>query len=365
MPRQITRLDGVSKASQLKGLLLDEIIRRGLQPGEKVCTEADLIRDYGVSVATVRKVLDDLSRQGITERRVGKGTFLKAAPGQPSRLSQVVLMLSVMTQMNAARDVYFGRIISSLEETFSAAEQRFLLMSGNWGRYPAEELNDIRSASPAAIIFPYSYPSEKPFVAQLTTLGVPLILLNNPLAGAQALQICFDDYSGGVQAAEYLLGQGHRHFGVIAAPEGSHAGEERVDAFIHTVRRFHGAVLEARVTAANYDQLSGYEQAKVLLAQSKHKLDAIFCAGDLIAHGAIQQLKKQGLSVPGDIAVMGYGGFTGPLAAQQKMTSIHMDLESMGRLAAETILELPAGHTGPLTEELVRLPVELVRGDTA
>lgn len=365
MSRQITRLDGVSKASQLKGLLLDEIIRRGLRPGEKVCTEADLIRDYGVSVATVRKVLDDLSRQGITERRVGKGTFLKAAPGQPTRLSQVVLMLSVMTQMSAARDVYFGRIISSLEGVFSAAEQRFLLMSGNWGRYPAEELSDIRSANPAAIIFPYSFPAEKPFIAQLTTLGLPLILLNNPLPGAQAKQICFDDYSGGVQAAEYLLEKGHRQFGVIAAPEGSHAGEERVEAFIHTVRRFPGAAIQAKVHAGNYDQLSGYEQAKELLVQSKHKLDAIFCAGDLLAYGTIQQLKKQGLSVPGDIAVMGYGGFTGPLAAQQKMTSVHMDLEAMGRLAAETILDLPVGHSGPLAEEVVRLPVQLVRGDTA
>jgi DNA-binding LacI/PurR family transcriptional regulator len=310
-------------------------------------------------------VLDDLSRQGITERRVGKGTFLKAVPGQARRSAQAVVMLTAMSHADASRDVYFGRIISSLEESFNTAGQRFLLMSGRWGRYPSEELNDIRNANPSAIVFSYSLPSDKPFIAQLTTLGIPLVLLHNPLPGALATQIHFDDYGGGVLAAEYLLERGHRRFGVIAAPEGSPAGEERVEAFIHTLRRYPGAELAAVVRTGNYDQLWGYEQAKELLSQTDARLDAIFCAGDLIAHGAIQQLKKQGLRVPEDIAVMGYGGFSGPWNTQRKLTSVHMDLEAMGRRAAEAILSLRPGQQGPLQEENIRLPVDLIAGDTA
>lgn len=364
MTSSASQITGGSKASQLRDLLYDQILGRGFQPGDKLWTEAELIQGFGVSVTTVRKALDDLVRQGVVERRVGKGTFLKSLPGQESRRGQAVLMLAFMSQTLMSRDAYFSHIVASMEQAFTDAEQRFVVMSGNWGQFPQEEMEGIRTASPRAIVLPYSSADEKPFVAQLVALGLPLVLLNSPLPGAQAVQIVFDDYAGGAQAAEYLLAKGYRRFGVVSAPVGSLAGEERVQAFMHTVQRHSEAKVVAQVTPADYSQLAGYEYAAPLLASARVQPDVIFCASDLQACGVIQHLSEAGLRVPGDVAVMGFGDFVKPPLFPTQLTTMHMDLEKFGKLAAQAILDLPDSASG-VSEQIIRLPLTLVEGETA
>lgn len=61
---------------QLLSELIETIRSGGIKVGDKLPTEAELSRDYGVSRTTVRRALDELSRQGLVQREPGRGTFL-------------------------------------------------------------------------------------------------------------------------------------------------------------------------------------------------------------------------------------------------------------------------------------------------
>ena len=71
--------------------------------------------------------------------------------------------------------------------------------------------------------------------------------------------------------------------------------------------------------------------------------DALFCGSDLMAHGALEEARARGLSIPGDLAIIGFGGLESTAHTSPSLSTVAIDRAAIGRLAAEIILERMAG----------------------
>lgn len=77
-PANVDRTSPVPLYHQLKRVVLDEIERRGLEPGARLPGDRELCTDYDVSRTVVRQALSELEHEGVIERRRGEGTFVAA-----------------------------------------------------------------------------------------------------------------------------------------------------------------------------------------------------------------------------------------------------------------------------------------------
>jgi LacI family transcriptional regulator len=361
----IPSIQGHAKYKQAKESIYQHILSSGARPGDKIGTEAVLMKELGISVTTVRRALDELVREGILVRRVGKGTFFKSNPAErDSTASSTVLLLGQNSWQFLREDVYYGRIIGALGTILREADLRQVVLINNWGQNPEAELEDIRRHNPAAIVSVYTSIEDRPFLLSVATLGVPMIIYGHLLEGLPARQVYFDDYQGGVEMANYLLEKGHREFGVMGLPQISPAGGARFSGFVDTVKKRKARILR-QMHATGFGELDGHAGMGQILQAGKLPT-ALFCAGDLLAYGAIKKLEESGRSVPGDIAVAGYSDFQVSAFYHPRLTTIHVDLELMGREIGNWVVDVA---NGPAADRFAsihkKLPVKLVVRETA
>jgi LacI family transcriptional regulator len=208
----------------------------------------------------------------------------------------------------------------------------------------------------AGIVF-VSPPAGTPLFRECQSQGIPYATI---LAGAETgpLTIDSDDYEGGLLATRHLIGLGHRRIAhlegkpevVTTAPRRKGYEDAHAEA---------GLPLDPALSRpGEFTREAGYEQTRDLLAQGpSRRPTAIFAANDLSAHGALDAIAEAGLSVPGDVAVVGYDDTWYATITRPALTSVSMDVPAIGRAAAEAILN--SVEQGDATPRHLVLPVSL------
>ena len=194
---------------------------------------------------------------------------------------------------------------------------------------------------------------------QVADLGLPTVVWGEPLPGARVCVIGSDNREGGRLAARHLVDQGCRRIlflGDVRHPE---------------VAARHGGVLDvlsatdATLVASlpcEFSRKGGADAASGAL-DAGHRFDGVIAASDYIAAGACGLLLDRGLTVPGDVAVIGYDD--NPLAAIHRppLSTIRQDLDDAGRLLSRTVFQV---IDDPATEPYDQvLPVQLVVRETS
>lgn len=186
---------------------------------------------------------------------------------------------------------------------------------------------------------------------------VPYLFLYEYASSLAVPSVLPDDYGGARLALDHLADVGCRRIAYINGPHGWEATEDRERGYrdglaAHALSEDERLVRRSRT----WDPEDGYDLTVALLEEDS-TLDAIFCASDDLASGALVALRERDVSVPGDVRVVGFDDR--PFARHQRpsLSSVALPLEEMGRLAGEMLLRAIAGETIP--EGIVRVPCEL------
>jgi len=166
-----------------------------------------------------------------------------------------------------------------------------------------------------------------------------------------------DNVEGGREAARHLIGQGRRRIAFLGEASG------RYPEFLDRYRGFCLAHEEAGLVpdpALQADAITteqaGHDAMAALIAQG-HRFDAVFAASDLIAIGAMHALAERGLSVPGDVAVVGFDDITAAGLASPPLTTVVQDARLAGATLVDTLLAQLRGEAPPCTTLPARLVV--------
>jgi DNA-binding LacI/PurR family transcriptional regulator len=162
--------------------------------------------------------------------------------------------------------------------------------------------------------------------------AVPLVVIGTELDGIDV--VVNDDERGGELVVEHLVGLGHT--GIVHVDGGPGAGAAKR-------RRGFVMAMEARglapsVIEGDFTDESGARAAEVLLARQEPPT-AVFCANDLAAVAAIDRFEDAGLSVPGDISVVGYDNTSIAGLNHIGLTTVNQPRHQMGRVAVRCALE--------------------------
>ncbi len=189
---------------------------------------------------------------------------------------------------------------------------------------------------------------------RLEAMGVPTVLGGRPVGLTPYSYVDMDNRAGARQAAKYLLGKGRSRIATIAGPQDMGVGVDRLagyrDALLATG-------IGERVAYGDFSEASGATAMRELLERHPD-LDAVFAASDAMAVGALHVLKERGLSVPGDVALIGFEDSRVALHTEPPLTSVHQPTEAMGRQMVQLLVARINGD--PLEQPVVILDTHLV-----
>ena len=197
--------------------------------------------------------------------------------------------------------------------------------------------------------------------------GVPIVLASTIAPGSTdqgaALNVVStvrtDDAAGMRLAVEHLIAQGHQRIAHIGG-NGGRVASNRVDSYRATMTD-HGLAREIRVARSDYTERGGYEATSALLEEAR-KIGAfptaIAAVNDLSAIGALEAIEDAQLS--GNVAVTGFDNSRISQLRQVSLTSIDPDNATIGREAAQRILELEEAGSVSEAETLIE-PTLVVR----
>jgi LacI family transcriptional regulator len=190
-----------------------------------------------------------------------------------------------------------------------------------------------------------------------TAAGVPVVYAFLASASDTDCSVVPDEEGGARLAVDHLRTVGRRRVAVVTGPEHHHSARVRARA---AATHLAGALV-APPLHGEWSESWGRQAAGLLLAQ-RVDFDAVVCGSDQIARGVADALREAGRHVPRDVALVGFDNWDViALASRPPLTSIDMDLEGLGRTAAEFLLKAIDGSPAP---GIHRHPAKLVIRDS-
>jgi len=172
---------------------------------------------------------------------------------------------------------------------------------------------------------------------QFIQRGTPVVLVDRGSGRHNRCSVAVDDVLGGRLAGTHLMEAGHERIAFVGGPFGIQQVADRHTglaaaiaggAELTIVATTSLTVATGRAAAGQLAELSGDERPT-----------AVFCANDLLALGALQEMTLRGLRVPQDVAIVGYDDIEFAAAAAVPLSSVRQPREQLGRTAAHLLLE--------------------------
>jgi len=204
--------------------------------------------------------------------------------------------------------------------------------------------------------------SDASYLQRLRQRGIAVVLLDRPSRIKDLCSVTVDDIRGGELATAHLLEQGHERIGFVHGPLSIRQCAERRRGVLRAVR---AAGLDpdqviVDITTSTQRAREGEESVEKLL-RARIKPTAVFCANDLLALGLMRGLMKQGISIPGDFALVGYDDVEFASMLSTPLTTIRQPKYELGRTAAELLLDEASNPTSHQHKHIVFQPELIVR----
>jgi len=306
----------------------------------------DVAQRAGVSVATVSRVLN--------------GNYPVAEPTRVRVLDAVrdfgyvanaharALIKStsgtIGVILHDVSDPYFAEIVSGIQEVADQHGRLVLLCSSM--RDPAREITYIellRAERVDAVIIASGYVEDDEFLLALQEQARGLRAQGSRLVVCglypfRARAVIPDNAGGAFRITTHLLENGHRRIAHLAGPPSFSTTDERLNGYLGAMSAFGVAPDPELIVAGDFSRDGAYERCLRLVDQGV-RFSAIFAANDIMAIGALSALRDRGLSVPGDVSVVGFDDIRICRDLTPPLTTVAIPMAQMGRRAMELALD--------------------------
>ncbi len=177
-----------------------------------------------------------------------------------------------------------------------------------------------------------------------TESNVPVIYVTKRPASETQSFVVMDDERGGFLATKYLIEQGYKTIGYIGPSKTGHDAGERLAGCEAAFDKFGLTIQPRFFRAGDFKRETGYDTIIGMIEEGDYPR-AIFAGNDLLAIGIIQGIKEKGLSVPDDIAVVGFDDIPFAAFPEVRLTTIRQPKYEMGKMAADMLIEKIEGRT--------------------
>lgn len=168
--------------------------------------------------------------------------------------------------------------------------------------------------------------------------GTPIVFFDRVPDILDVAKVEIDNYTAAYQAVEHLIDQGCRKIYHLAGPLTLSVYRNRLNGYLNGMRD-HGIIVEENWIYHNAITLeTGTEAAKKII-DSNDLPEAILAAGDFSAMGVLLTLKKAGIVVPKEIALVGFANETFDMFVEPQITSVDLFSHQLGETSAQLLME--------------------------
>ena len=296
----------------------------------------DVAKAAGVSTATVSRVLaNNASIKAETRRRVLEAVArLNYRPNLIARSLRAQKSARIGLVVSDIRNPFFTAIGRAVED--AAYERGYSVLMCNTDENPEKEelyINLLHDENVAGVIFS---PTQQ-FGASFNTFHakMPFVIIDRAVEGNEIDMVLLDNMTAAYELTAHLLENGYRKLAGLFG-DASITGQERSRGFHKALKDFRLSPLAAHFVSPRIKQ--GYDAALALL-EGDSRPDAIFTSNSLLTAGALQAMRDKKISIPNEMALVGFDETTWGALVDPPITVIAQPTEEIGRAATELLFQ--------------------------
>jgi LacI family transcriptional regulator len=322
-------------------------------------TSSDVARLAGVSRTTVSYVINDRAGSKV---RISKETRKKVwdavealgyqpiSAGRALRLQRsnmVVLMVPDIINL------YYPYLATAAQqEAESAGLDVFVYNTHNDPQRERDFVNVlIRRGVDGLITQTFQLSGED--IAKLVDAGVAVVVHGNEPTHPYADNVMVDEVKAVEASVSYLVERGHRRIGTLAGPDSMWTGRLRKQGYLNGLQSHDIPIDEQLIYVTDYQRETGYRGMQYFLSLPDPPT-AVVAADDLLAIGGLLAALDAGLSVPEDVAIVGFDDIPEATIVRPRLTTVRKNIELLGRAAIDLLLErIDAEHLLPSRQHAI------------
>lgn len=253
-------------------------------------------------------------------------------------------------------DPFHAEVLTGLQRGCEACNKD-LMIHYSFHRYSVDEVFGELTGGKIDGLVIIAAPGD-PLVARVWGSHLPIVAMTDQIDGIPS--VIADDAAGSRAIADHLFAKGHKTILYRACPGESDSASRRFKAFKERATE-HGMVTIVGRTSS-WRGFIEEEEAELVASRRKLGITAAVCWGDPSAHALLSHCKANKVSVPGDLAVVGFNGIESPVEPAHVLTTVKANWAGVAQRAIHLLVDRLEDRPVP---EVTVLPIEFVPGETA
>jgi LacI family xylobiose transport system transcriptional regulator len=291
-----------------------------------------------VSVSTVSKVLN--GRSGVSDETRARIEALLQDHRYQQRTAKRPAAPLIDVLCYEVDSPFGSEVVASIEQSARQRRIGMVLTGATEQSTPYEHwLDDVLRRQPVGVVL-IACKLSADDRQRLRSRNIPLVMVDP--AGTPAPDvpsIGSADWNGGYQATRHLIDLGHTRIGIITGPTDMMASTARLSGYRAALDSAGLSSEPELIRPGHFHHADGLEQGRALL-QLPDRPTAIFASSDLYALGVYEAARSLGMTIPGDLSVVGYDDLRIAQWAGPPLTTVHVPLVAMAEQAVHLVMRL-------------------------
>ncbi|MDT0345342.1 LacI family DNA-binding transcriptional regulator [Streptomyces litchfieldiae] len=272
-----------------------------------------------------------------------------------SRTDSIALVIPE-SESRLGSEPYFSAVIRGVSDGLAGTQIQLLLILVRDQR-GLESLEEFLTARRVDGVLLVSVHRDDPLPGLLETLELPTVLAGRRSPEESLTHVHSDNVGGAAEAVRHLLGRGRKTIGTITGPLDMDVGNSRLSGWREALVDAGLAPDETLIATGDFTEEGGRLAMRALLERHPD-LDGVFAASDVMAAGALAELRRHGRRVPDDVALVGFDDSIVARHTDPPLTSVRQPVEEIGRTITELLLQEIAQRG--TARQRVMLPTSLI-----
>ncbi len=318
----------------------------------------DIAKKAGVSPSTVSRALEDHPRiSAATRKRIQElAREMNYVPSTVAKSLATNKTWTIGMVLATISDPFMGRVVEGVEQ---------IALEGNFNVFISTSQNDRqreiavietlqkRRVDGIIVIASHLFDRSPSFFERSK---VPIVVINEQKPGKNMHFVAVDDVQGGRLAVDHLIALEHRRIGYVSIPNRPQSNQYRFKGYQNALEAADIAVDPALIFSSHTIEDHFRVGEASLESLQAAEASAVFCYNDATAIGLLAECHKHGISVPGDLSIIGFDDIDITTYTMPQLTTIRQPRFELGRRAMQMMLALLNGKE----PENQILPAELI-----
>lgn len=234
---------------------------------------------------------------------------------------------------------FFARSVGGIQKIADMAGMNVMICQSNES-YMAEKnnLHSLVSSRVDGLLISISRETDRSdHFKPVFEKGIPMVFFDRICEDIGASQVFTDNYEIAFEGTEHLISQGSKRIAFMAGPQHLFTSRNRLRGYMDALRRHNIPLLESYIIHSQYGSSKIEEYARYLI-NLPQRPDAVFAINDYAAIEMMHIIKKSGLRIPDDIAMLGFNNENMARFVDPSLSSIDHPAHEMGAAAAEILI---------------------------